>query len=181
MGGGITRPDVLLAQYDVVDPPDLIRWGFKAVGAHNMAVRQPEVETRSMLDGIAVEADIFRNRASFIRAARTGVRGELARNAVATLGRRELFAKVLQTSPANLSRCYHRKSLTPAQSEGLLDTLRLFDYAGRVFGAFGKVQAWLDAEVPALGNLPPAELLDTFEGRALVKEALDKIEYGEFS
>ena len=134
-----------------------------------------------MIEGIRIEADLFRDRASFIRAARAGLPGKVARDAVATLGRRELFARVLHTSPANLSRCYHRESLTPAQSEGLLDTLRLFDYAGQVFGAFAKVQAWLDAEVPALGNQRPAELLDTFEGRALVTETLEKIEYGEFS
>ena len=133
------------------------------------------------MDGIPVDTDVFRNRTSFIRAAREGIPGDVVRDAVATLGRRELFAQVLQTSPANLSRWYHRESLNRTQSEGFLDTLRLFDYAGRVFGVFGKVQAWLDAEVPALGNVRPAELLDTFEGRALVTEALEKIEYGYFS
>lgn len=147
----------------------------------DVAFQRPEPERAAILEGIPVEKDLFRNRASFIRAVRGGLRGEVARDAVATLGRRELFAKVLHSSPANLSRCYRRESLTPAQSEGLLDTLRLFDCAGRVFGTFGKVQAWLDTEVPALGNLRPAELLDTFEGRAMVKEALEKIEYGGFS
>ena len=134
-----------------------------------------------MIEGIRIEADLLRNRESFIRVAREGLPGDVARDAVATLGRHELFAKVMHTSPANLSRCYRREFLTPAQSEGLLDTLRLFDYARQVFGAFGKVQAWLDAEVPALGNQRPVELLDTFEGRALVTETLAKIEYGDFS
>ena len=147
----------------------------------DVAVQHPEAETVAMMQGIPVEKDLFRNRASFIRAARRGIRGEVVRDAVATLGRRELFAKVLHTSPANISRCYRKESLTAAQSEGLLDTLRLFDYAGRVFGTFDKVQTWLDAEVTALGNSRPAELLDTFEGRALVTEALEKIEYGDFS
>ena len=147
----------------------------------DVAVQHPEAETVAMMQGIPVEKDLFRNRASFIRAVRRGIRGEVVRDAVATLGRRELFAKVLHTSPANISRCYRKESLTAAQSEGLLDTLRLFDYAGRVFGTFDKVQTWLDAEVPALGNSRPAELLDTFEGRALVTEALEKIEYGDFS
>ncbi len=146
-----------------------------------VAAQHPDMQAVSMMECIRLETDLFRDRASYIRVAREGVRGEVARDAVATFGHRELFAKVLHTSPANLSRCYRRESLTPAQSEGLLDTLRLFDYAGRVFGALGKVQAWLDAEVPALGHRRPAELLDTFEGRAFVTEALEKIEYGDFS
>lgn len=52
--------------------------------------------------------------------------------------------------------------------------------AASVFGSREQGNEWLMAQVPALGSERPVDLCDTFEGRALVREALRKIEYGEF-
>lgn len=121
----------------------------------------------------------FGNRREYIRAVRKGVGGQVARDAVKLLGR-PVVARVLGTSQGNLSRCY-RRTLTRAESEGLLHALRLLAYASAVLGNEDRALEWLGAAVPALGNRRPLDLCDTFEGRSFVGEVLQKIEHGEFS
>ena len=58
--------------------------------------------------------------------------------------------------------------------------LRVFARAASVFDGRESGSEWLVTQVPALGGQRPVDLCDTFEGRTLVREALRKIEYGEF-
>ena len=75
---------------------------------------------------------------------------------------------------------YRRKALGPAQSEVLLDTLRVFFRATSAFGSLDRASEWLDTALPALGGQRPIDLCDTFEGRRLVQDAIQRIEHGEF-
>ena len=131
-------------------------------------------------EGIDVSPAVYDNRYAFVEASRRGLPGTVVKQAVDALGHRELFVRLLGTTAGNLNRFYRRRALAPAQSEALLDVLRVFVRAASVFGSRERGNEWLMAQVPALGGERPVDLCDTFEGRALVREALHKIECGEF-
>ena len=132
------------------------------------------------VEGIDVPPAVFDDRTAFLEAARRGLPGAVVKQAVQALGHRELFVRLLGTTPGNLNRFYRRRTLAPAQSEALLDVLRVFVRAASVFGSREQGNEWLVTLVPALGDQRPVDLCDTFEGRTLVREALRKIEYGEY-
>ncbi|MGI9286849.1 MAG: antitoxin Xre/MbcA/ParS toxin-binding domain-containing protein [Pseudomonadales bacterium] len=131
------------------------------------------------IQGVAVPAAVFADHATFIEATRTGLPGAVVKQAVDALGHRDLFVRLLETTTGNLSRFYRRKALNAYHSEGILDTLRVFSKAIRVFDDPDIACEWLDTRIPALGGQRPITLCDTFEGRDMVQTALRKIEYGE--
>lgn len=132
------------------------------------------------VEGIEVPPAVFDDRSAFVEAARRGLPGAVVKQAVQALGHRDLFVRLLGTTPGNLNRFYRRRTLAPAQSEALLDVLRVFVRAASAFGSRERGNEWLVTPVPALGGQRPVDLCDTFEGRTLVREALRKIEFGEF-
>lgn len=136
---------------------------------------------QAFLDQLPIRERAFSDPADYIRLVRTGIPGEVVRQAVQLLGHREMFVRLLHTSPANLSRFYRRKALDPVSSEEVLDALRLFAEAQRIWGGLDTAGAWLDTPIPALAGERPLDLFDTFEGRQWVREVLRKIEFGEFS
>ncbi len=143
---------------------------------------QPVIDTRfERIEGIDVSESLFSDHAAFIQATRQGVAGDVVKQAVGVLGHRELFVRLLETTTGNLNRFYRRKALSQAQSESLLDTLRVYSKAIAVFGDLATSIEWMSAVIPALGAQSPIDLCDTFEGRNLVQGALRKIEYGEFA
>ncbi len=58
-------------------------------------------------------------------------------------GNRELFIRLLNTTSANLNRYYHKKVLSPSDSEEVLDTLRVYRAAVRIFGNETMAREWL--------------------------------------
>lgn len=44
----------------------------------------------------------------------------------------------------------------------------------------GQAGEWLATETAAMGGKKPIDLCDTFEGRGLVRDAIRRIDYGEF-
>lgn len=131
-------------------------------------------------EGVDVPPAAFLDRSAFIDAARAGLPGEVVKQAIDVFGHRELIVRLVGTTSGNLHRVYRRKALGPAQSEVLLDTLRVFFHATSAFGNRGRASEWLDAALPALGGQRPVDLCDTFEGRRLVRDAIRRIEHGEF-
>ncbi len=134
-----------------------------------------------LLEEANLSPTLLEDRTAYIQAIRRGISGEIVKQAVQVLEERELFIHLLNTNSANLSRFYHQKLLTKMQSEGILDTLRVFQDAITVFENEQLAKEWLHTRVPALAGEYPINLCDTFEGRKLVREALRAIEYGEFS
>lgn len=132
-----------------------------------------------------LDPSVFDDTAEFIRTVRRGVPGSAIKEAIAALGNtpeaRELFVTLLETTSGNLHRYYKRAALGRTESEEVLDTLRLVHYAHDVFGEPEVAADWLRSPIPALAGETPLALCDTFQGRQLVREALRKIEYGEFS
>lgn len=132
------------------------------------------------IEGIDIPPATFEDHSAFLKAARRGLPGTVVKQAVKALGHREVFVRMLGTTPGNLNRFYRRKLLPPTQSEALLDLVRVFGRAASVFGDQESGGEWLVTRIPALGGQRPVDLCDTFEGRTLVREALRKIEFGEF-
>ncbi|MEM6448122.1 MAG: antitoxin Xre/MbcA/ParS toxin-binding domain-containing protein [Cyanobacteria bacterium P01_D01_bin.123] len=135
----------------------------------------------TMLSEVDVSPAVLSDRGAFIRAVRRGIPGAVVQQAIAIVGDRELFVRLLDTTSANLSRFYRKKTLTRADSEDVLDTLRVFQEAVTVFEDEEIAREWLHTRIPALTGERPIDLFDTSEGRSLVRESLRAIEYGEFS
>lgn len=134
-----------------------------------------------LLEKADLSPTLLEDRTAYIQAVRRGISGEIVKQAVQALEERDLFIRLLNTNSANLSRFYRQKPLTKMQSEGILDTLRVFQDAIAVFENEKLAKEWLHTSIPALAGEYPINLCDTFEGRKLVREALRAIEYGEFS
>ncbi|WP_036487507.1 antitoxin Xre/MbcA/ParS toxin-binding domain-containing protein [Myxosarcina sp. GI1] len=135
----------------------------------------------SVLKNSDLNPDILQDRGAYIQTIRQGVSGKIVEQAVRASGERELFVRLLSTSSGNLHRLYHSQLLTRVQTEGILDTLKVFADAIDVFGDENIAKEWLHTSIPALNGESPIDLCDTFEGRKLVREALSAIEYGEFA
>lgn len=134
-----------------------------------------------LLEDSDLSPNLLEDRGAYIQAVRQGVPGKIVEQAVKALGERELFIRLLSTSSSNLNRLYHAKLLTKVQSEGVLDTLKVFNEAIHIFGDGDIAKEWLHASIPALDGELPINLCDTFEGRRLVRESLAAIKYGEFT
>ncbi len=134
-----------------------------------------------LLKDANLSPNLLENRAEYIKAVRQGISGTIVKQAVQLLDERDLFVRLLNTNSANLSRFYHQKVLNRIASEGVLDTLRVFQDAIAVFEDTDIAKEWLHTRIPALAGEYPIDLCDTFEGRKLVRETLQAIEYGEFT
>ncbi|PAU74125.1 hypothetical protein CK498_24410 [Halomonas salipaludis] len=63
----------------------------------------------------------------------------------------------------------------------VVDAEAVLDYVVNVFEDADIAREWLHCEVPALSGSRPMDLLGTSRGRQSIREALGKIECGEFS
>ncbi|MEL6495192.1 MAG: antitoxin Xre/MbcA/ParS toxin-binding domain-containing protein [Cyanobacteria bacterium J06623_7] len=134
-----------------------------------------------LLKASELSPTLLEDRGEYIQAIRRGIPGRIVELAVKALGERDLFVRLLSTSSGNLNRIYRSQLLTRVQSEGVLDTLKVFNEAITVFGHEDLAKEWLHTGIPALDGELPINLCDTFEGRRLVRESLTAIEYGEFT
>lgn len=141
---------------------------------------EPTAYATSLMSQLNLSPSVFSNQIEYIEMAKLGISGGTLKKAVELTGNRELFVRLLCTSPSNISRFYKRKNLDEGNSEKILDTLSLYTDAERVFGSMDLANEWFEAKIPALGGKKPNALFDTFKGRAMVTKALRKIEYGEF-
>lgn len=133
-----------------------------------------------LLASLGLPADALTNQVKFIHFVREGISGEVVKRAVQLLGNRDLIVRILGTTSSNLSRYYRLRRMNRVDSEGMLDTIRLYMQALDVFGEMDKVQEWMHTPLPVFSGERPESLLDTFEGREWVSQVLRKIEYGEF-
>ena len=116
------------------------------------------------IDGIDLSPLALAEPSTFIRAARQGMPGTVVKQAVGVLGHRELFVRLLGTTAGNLNRYYRRKRLGQAQSEAMLDTLRLVSQAASAFGGLESANEWLGTALPRVGWATPHRLLRYVQG-----------------
>ena len=91
-----------------------------------------------------------------------------------TIGRKALKRKLL--SPDEGSRVLGMASLI-----GQLHTMVCESGNPEGFNAAEWVARWIDRPLPALGGLRPAELMDTFDGQALVSSMVASMQSGAYS
>ena len=91
-----------------------------------------------------------------------------------TIGRKALKRKVL--SPDEGSRVLGMASLI-----GQVHTMVCESGDPEGFNAAEWVARWIDRPLPALGGLRPAELMDTFDGQALVSSMVARMQSGAYS
>ena len=140
------------------------------------------IDLNSLLTEAHLPEGILEEDGTFITASRAGIPGSILKPTIKTLGVRDLFISLLNTDSSNLSKFYRQKKLSPTVSEAILDTLRVFKLAFKVYdGDTKKALKWLHTKIPALSGQIPMDLLDTFQGRILVKDCLMVMEYGDFS
>lgn len=106
-----------------------------------------------MLGDIGLTSDVYADLAAFIRAVREGLSGRVLQKTINALDSdRDVFVRLLETDSSKLRRLYKRKALGRAHSEEVLDTLKLYVEAGKVFGDRDIAQEWLHSEVRALNG-----------------------------
>ena len=133
-----------------------------------------------MITDESAAARVVSDKVAYIRLSREGIAGSFARDIVSH-GGKEAASQALHTQPRQLSRYYQRKSLSPKDSEAMLDTLKTVALAQQVWGKAEAVDRWMNQEVPALAHERPVELMDTFVGRQWIRDVLNKIKAGDFS
>ncbi len=140
-----------------------------------------KANNNTLIQQLNIPVSILDNQAEYIRTVREGIPGGVVKEAIKIIGSRELFTRLLDTTSANLSRYYHKKALNRVDTEEVLDTLRIFLEASRVWNDIDLARTWLNTPVSALAGEKPIDLFDTFEGRNWVRQVLRKIAHGEFS
>ena len=127
-------------------------------------------------------ANLFSDKTRYLSVIRAGISGALVKETVKTLPhQRDVICKALRTTSGNLSRLYQRKQLSTQQSEEVLDVLDVYSRAFELYEDMELAQELLETRIPALNNQKPNDLLDTFVGRSMVKELLNKMKWGEFT
>ncbi|PSU18417.1 DUF2384 domain-containing protein [Photobacterium phosphoreum] len=126
--------------------------------------------------------NIFNNDMVYYKTVVNGISGKVIKWAVSAMPKqKEAIVKALGTTSGNLSRLYSKATLDTHQTEEILDIVKLYTEVYDVFGSVDKADLWLSMSVPALRGEQPINLLDTFIGRKLVRETINKIRFGDFS
>ncbi|MFH0759937.1 MAG: antitoxin Xre/MbcA/ParS toxin-binding domain-containing protein [Bacteroidota bacterium] len=73
------------------------------------------------------------------------------------------------------------KAFDPVSSERIIEITLLYKQSVKVFGSRKKLDIWLGDENLALGGSKPKDLLDSTLGVQLVRNELQRIEYGILS
>lgn len=95
---------------------------------------------------------------------------------------KEFFANLLDVSTKTLDRYYaENKTLNPLNSEIVLKLMDLYSKGVEVFGDLASFRRWIEKPSYGLGNIKPVEFFSTSTGIDLVKEELQRIEYGDLS
>ena len=129
---------------------------------------------------LSYEAVDDRDALVIIRAVRQGVdHKDFDRFAAASGFNVKEWAHFLHISERTVQRLKKEKRRFDApQSERIIQIMILFNLGTKLFGTAEKFKLWLHTTNVALGNRLPKELLDSSFGIDLVKDEIERIEYG---
>jgi putative toxin-antitoxin system antitoxin component (TIGR02293 family) len=144
------------------------------------AIGAKDVQEEGLLYG-TIPRKLLVDSGYFIDMTRKGIPGAWLKSVVDETGLRDVFVSLLDVTSGNFSRLYQKPALDKDRSEEVLDVVRLIFQAEQTWESRDLAMLWLSSPVAALGDEKPLALFDTFEGRGLVSQALNKIEHGEFS
>lgn len=130
---------------------------------------------------LGLHPDIFHIPTIFITNVRSGISGNVLKNALEEIGNEYAFSRALHTDPAGLHEYCSDEVINPHKSEIILDTIFVLNSVHHIWESAELANDWLVSRVSALGGEKPADLFDSWEGRRWVLSVAEKIERGEFS
>lgn len=115
----------------------------------------------------------------YLSIVRSGANNKQLRAITDLIGEEELIARSIGTT-SNLSNSYQIKRLSSAETDNLIDLLRVYTQAAKVYESFDLAKEWMRSSIPALGGEIPVNMLDSHAGREVVRQALRRMEFGEY-
>ncbi|MEP3351079.1 MAG: MbcA/ParS/Xre antitoxin family protein [Marinomonas sp.] len=136
---------------------------------------------RFSLDSIS---DLFPNvdimsPTGYLSIVRSRVSGDQLKVITDLIGEKELIARSIGTT-SNLSKSYQTKRLSSAETDNLIDLLRVYIQAAKVYESFDLAKEWMRSSIPAFGGEIPVNMIDSHAGREVVRQALRRMEFGEY-
>ena len=115
----------------------------------------------------------------YLSLVRSGVSGDQLKAITDLIGEEELIARSIGTT-SNLSKRYQSKRLSSTETDNLIDLLRVYIQAAKVYESFDLAKEWMRSSIPALGGEIPVNMIDSQAGREVVRQALRRMEFGEY-
>jgi uncharacterized protein (DUF2384 family) len=116
----------------------------------------------------------------FINMMERGANGSVLKEIVAFIPKK-IVAKAVGSDVTNISKLYRRR-LSKKQTDEINDLSLLWHELKEFFDddlAF--IEQWINHPVPALEGNKPADLMDSFFGRARIRECIEVMKYGDFA
>jgi putative toxin-antitoxin system antitoxin component (TIGR02293 family) len=124
------------------------------------------------------DVDIM-SQIGYLSIVRSRVSGDQLKAITDLIEEKELIARSIGTT-SNLSKTYQTKRLSSAETDNLIDLLRVYIQAAKVYESFDLAKEWMRSSIPALGGEIPVNMLDSHAGREVVRQALRRMEFGEY-
>ena len=115
----------------------------------------------------------------YLSIVRSRVSGDRLKAITDLIGEEELIARSIGTT-SNLSKSYQTKRLSSAETDNLIDLLRVYIQAAKMYGSLDSAKEWMRSSIPALGGEIPVNMLDLHAGREVVRQVLRRMEFGEY-
>jgi uncharacterized protein (DUF2384 family) len=115
----------------------------------------------------------------YLSIVRSRVSGDQLKAITDFIGEKELIARSIGTT-SNLSKSYQTKHLSSAVTDNLIDLLRVYIQAAKIYESLDLAKEWMRSSIPALGGEIPVNMLDSHAGREVVRQALRRMEFGEY-
>lgn len=116
----------------------------------------------------------------YLSIVRSGVSGKKLKAITKLIGEKELIARSIGKAPSSLSKSYQAKRLSFIATDNLIDTLRVYIQVIMIYESVDLAKEWIHSSIPALGGEIPANMLDSQAGREVVRQALRRMEFGEY-
>lgn len=110
---------------------------------------------------------------------RSRVSGDQLKAITDLIEEKELIARSIGTT-SNLSKSYQTKRLSSAETDNLIDLLRVYIQAAKIYGSLDLAKEWMRSSIPTLGGEIPVNMLDLHAGREVVRQVLRRMEFGEY-
>ncbi len=110
---------------------------------------------------------------------RSRVSGDRLKAITDLIGEKELIARSIGTT-SNLSKSYQTKRLSSIATDNLIDLLRVYIQAAKIYESLDLAKEWMRSSIPALGGEIPVNMIDSHAGREVVRQVLRRMEFGEY-
>jgi putative toxin-antitoxin system antitoxin component (TIGR02293 family) len=115
----------------------------------------------------------------YLSIVRSRVSGDQLKAITDLIQEKELIARSIGTS-SNLSRIYQTKRLSSTATDNLIDLLRVYIQAAKIYESLDLAKEWMHSSIPAFGGETPVSMLDSHAGREVVRQALRRMEFGDY-